>query len=379
MAGGILDSGKVSVEINILKPERLLNILWSENIKIVSAKRVDIATIRITINYDDYNGLLDIVKRLNGKIKVIGSSGFLFFIGKLKSKMFLSIGGGLFLILLMHLSTYVWSIEINTKKNVSPYELRQQLYDVGIKPGISKKKIDIKELERKLENMNSDVLWLRARIEGSTLKIFIEEKVNPPEIKEGKYGNLIAKMDGEISRVYTFSGRSAVHKGEMIKAGDVVILGINGKEEEPYEVIPNGVVMANTFYEKSMVTKVEGTELKRTGEKERDIYIKILDKKIYLKKAIKNFKDYDKIEESGKVINIVNYFEKKEYPIQLTEEEAINKAVKELEESLYNNLTRESKIVDRIISNQKDSDGNLVTSVVFVVEQNIVNNEPIDY
>ena len=116
MAGGILDSGKVSVEINILKPERLLNILWSENIKIVSAKRVDIATIRITINYDDYNGLLDIVKRLNGKIKVIGSSGFLFFIGKLKSKMFLSIGGGLFLILLMHLSTYVWSIEINTKK-----------------------------------------------------------------------------------------------------------------------------------------------------------------------------------------------------------------------------------------------------------------------
>lgn len=379
MAGGIFDSGKISAEINILKPERLLNILWSENIKIISAKRIDIVTVKIIINYDDYDKLVDIVKRLNGKIKIIGSSGFLFFIGKLKSKMFLSIGGGIFLILLMHLSTYIWSIEINTKRNVSPYELRQQLYDIGIHPGISKKKIEVKELERKLENMNSDILWLRARMEGSTLKIFIEEKVNPPEIKEGKYGNLVAKMDGEVSRVYTFSGRSVVHKGDMIKAGEVVILGINGKDEEPYEVIPDGVVMANTFYEKSMVTKIEGTELKRTGEKDRDIYIKLLNKKIYIKKATKDFKDYDKIEESGKIINVVNYFEKKEHLIQLTEEEAIDNAVKELEESLYNNLTRESKIVDRIINNKKDSDGNLVISVIFVVEQNIVNNEPIDY
>lgn len=379
MRTGIFDSGKILVEVNVLKPERFLNILWSENIKVISAKRIDIATIRIIVDYNDYDILVDIVKRLNGKIKIIDSTGFLFFIGRLKSKMFLAIGGGLFLILLMHFSTYVWSIEINTKKNVSPYELRQQLYDLGIKPGISKKKIEVKELEKELENINSDILWLRARIEGSTLKIYIEEKVNPPGIKEGRHGNLVAKMDGEISRVYAFSGRSAVHRGDMVKAGDIVIQGINGKEEEPYEVVPDGVVMANTFYEKSMITKINGTELSRTGEKDSEIYIEILGKKIYLKKAIKDFKDYDKIEESGKVINKISYFEKKENPIQLSEEEATNNAVKELEKSIYNNLTRESKIVDRIINVKKTSEEDLMVSVVFVVEQNIVNSEPIDY
>lgn len=379
MATGVFDSGKVVVEVNILKPERLLNILWSENINVINVKRIDIATIRVTIDYSDYNVLIDVVKRLNGKSKIVGSTGILFFIGKLKSKLFLAIGGGIFVILLLYFSTYVWSIEITTKKNVSPYELRQQLYDIGIRPGISKKRIDVKDLEKKLEDVNSDVLWLRARIEGSTLKIFIEEKVNPPEVKEEKQGNLVAKMDGEVSRVYAFSGRSAVHRGDMVKTGDVVIEGINGKEEEPYEVAPDGVVMANTFYEKSMTTKIEGTELKRSGEKDSDIYIEILGKKIYLKKAIKGFEECDKIEESGKFINKVDYFEKKEFPVTYTKEEAIDNAVNELEESLYNNLTREAKVVDRIVSTKDGSDGNIIINVVFVVEQNIVNNEPVEY
>ena len=379
MGSGVFESGKVVVEINILKPERLLNILWNENIHIINVKRIDVATIHITIDYNDYENMVQIVKKLNGKFKIVGSKGILFFVGKLKSKFFLTIGGGIFVILLLYFSTFVWSIEITTKQNVSPYEIRQQLYSLGIKPGISKKDIDFKEVEKKLENINSDILWLRARVEGSTLKIAIEEKVNPPEIKEEKYGNLVAKMDGEVSRVYAFSGRATVHSGEYVRAGDVVIEGINGKEEEPYEVVPDGVVMANTFYEKSMVATVNGTELKRSGEKDSDIYLTFFGKKIYIKKAIKDFKDYDKIEESGKIITNVDYYEKKEFPIELTEEEIINNSVKELEESLYNDLTREAKIVDRIVTTKKNSENDTLINVVFVVEQNIVDNEPIDY
>ncbi|MGG7057073.1 sporulation protein YqfD [Clostridium tertium] len=379
MASGVFESGKVVVEINILKPERFLNILWNENIHVINVKRIDVATIQITIDYNYYEDVIQIVKRLNGKIKIVGSKGILFLVGKLKSKFFLTIGGGIFVILLLYFSTFVWSIEITTKQNVSPYEIRQQLYSLGIKPGISKKSINFKDIEKKLENMNSDILWLRARVEGSTLKITIEEKVNPPEVKEEKYGNLVAKMDGEVSRVYAFSGRSTVHIGEYVHAGDIIIEGINGKEEEPYEVVPDGVVMANTFYEKSMVAKVNGTELKRTGEKDSDIYLTLFGKKIYIKKAIKDFKDYDKIEESRKLITKINYYEKNEFPIELTKEEIINNSVKVLEESLYNNLTREATIVDRIITTKEDSAEDILINVVFIVEQNIVNNEPIDY
>ena len=102
MATGVFESGRVIVEINILRPERLLNILWSENIKIINVKRVDAATIRITIEYSDYKDVILIVKKLNGKCKIVGSKGRLFLVGKLKKKLFLCIGGGIFFILLLY-------------------------------------------------------------------------------------------------------------------------------------------------------------------------------------------------------------------------------------------------------------------------------------
>lgn len=379
MADSIFDSGRLVIEINILNPEKILNILWSENIKILNIKRIDIATLRVTIDYRDYNILKKSVKRLNGKCKIVGRRGMAFWVSRIKNNVFLGIGSLLFIIILLYLSTYVWRIEINTKNNVAPYELRQQLYSLGVKPGIKKNKVNGKEIEKKLENLNGDILWSRARVEGSTLKIYIEEKVNPPVIKEEENGNLVAKIDGEVSRIYTFKGRSAVHIGDLIKVGDVLIEGINGSLEEPYEVAPEGVVMANTFYEKSMTTTIDGKELQRTGEVDKDIYLNIFGKKIYLKKAIKDFEVYDKIEETSKILNKVIYFEKEEKEVKLSEEEAIENAVKELQESLYNNLTREAKIKDRIVTTSKDNKGSITVNVVFVVEQNIVNNNPIPY
>lgn len=379
MAKNVFETGKVIVEVNILNPEKLLNILWKSNVNILNIKRVDVATLRLKINYDDYFFVNKKVKEMKGKINIIESSGIIFFLGKLKSKMFLTLGGGIFVILLLYFSTFVWSIEINTKNNVSPYEIRQQLYSLGIYPGVSKNKIDYKSIERELENKNSDILWIRARVQGSTLRINIEEKVNPPNIEEGKYGNLTSKMEGQVKRVYAFSGRSAVHIGDYVKSGDVLIEGINGKDEDPYNVIPDGVVMANTFYEKNMVIKVKGTELKRTGEKDSDIYIKVFNKKIYIKKAIKDFKEYDKIEESGNIITKVKYYEKKEQPITDNKEMLVEESKKELEESLYNGLTREAKIVDRIVTIKDISEEEILINIVFVVEQNILNSEPIDY
>ncbi|MGL5380826.1 sporulation protein YqfD [Clostridium sp.] len=379
MSNDFFNVGKIKIKVNMLNPERLLNILWSNRVKILNVKRVDIATVIITAEYDDYEIIKDIVIRLGGKLNIVGSSGFLFFLGRLKKKASLVVGGFLFIAIILYLSTFIWRIEINTVKNVPPYEIRQQLYDIGIKPGIKKNSIRVKELEKKIEDVNSDVLWLRVRIEGATLKVAIEEKVNPPMETEKKLGNLVAKMDGKVERIYAFSGRAAIPLGTMVKEGDVIIEGISGKEEQPFEVSPNGVVMASTFYEKSMRVKVDGAILERSGRKDSDLYMNIFGKKIYLKKAIKDFKEYDKIEESGKILNKVVYFEREEVPVTLTEDEAVNNSVNELEESLLNQLTREARIVDKLVSTEKDSEGNLMVNVVFVVEQNIVNNVPIDY
>lgn len=374
-----LKRGKISVEIKVLNPERILNILWNNDIRASNVKKIDVATLRVDIDYNDYKELREIVNRINGKMEIIGSNGPVFLFGRLKKRYSLVVGAGIFIVIMFYLSTYVWGIEIDTKKNVAPFEIRQQLYDIGVNPGIKKNSIEVKDIERALEDVNSDILWIRVRIEGSTLKVAIEEKINPPKEEEAEFGNLVAKMDGQINRVYAYSGRSVVKTGDYIKTGEVLIEGVDGKLEEEFEVAPSGIVMANTFYEKSMEVKIDGISLERSGRKDSDIYFEILGKKLYVKKAIKGFKEYDKIEQSGKILNKVVYFEREEKEIKLTKEEAIENSIKSLEESLLNELTREATIVDRIVKVDESNDGRIVVRVDFVVEQNIVDYNVIEY
>ena len=379
MAFNKIKKGKILVEIKILNTEKLLNLFWTKNIRVYKVKKRDFATLILEIDYLNYAEVKTLVESLGGRINIIKSAGFVFFLGNLKKKLSLVIGGLMFLCIIYYLSTYIWAIEVEVQQNIPPFEIRKQLNSIGIKPGIAKSSIDVKEIEKQLENMSSEILWLRVRIEGSTLKVVVEEKINPPQEQNYEYGNLVATMEGEVQRVYTFAGRAKVKSGQLVKSGDVVIEGIDGSEGGEYILPPRGIVIANTFYEKSMNVKVKGTTLERSGEKDSDVYINIFGKKIYLKKAIKGFEHYDKIEVSGKIFNKVLYYERVEKDISLSEEDAIENAVNDLEKSLLNELSRDAKIVDKLVDKEMKDQENMLINVVFVVEQNIVSEDTVSY
>ncbi|MBM6819798.1 MULTISPECIES: sporulation protein YqfD [Clostridia] len=379
MAFNKMKKGKILVEIKILNTEKLLNLFWTKNIRVYKVKKRDFATLILEIDYLNYAEVKDCVEALGGRINIIKSAGIVFFLGNVKKKLSLVVGGFIFLCIIYYLSTYIWAVEVDVQQNIPPFEIRKQLNSIGIKPGIAKKSIDVKEVEKQLENMSSEILWLRVRIEGSTLKVVVEEKINPPQEQSYEYGNLVATMEGEVKRIYTFAGRAKVKSGQLVKAGDVVIEGIDGSEGGEYILPPRGIVIANTFYEKSMNVKVNGTTLERSGEKDSDIYISIFGKKIYLKKAIKDFEHYDKIEMSGKIFNKVLYYERVEKDINLSEDDAIENAVNDLEKSLLNELSRDAKIVDKLVDKEMKDQENMLINVVFVVEQNIVSEDTVSY
>ena len=374
-----IKAGRITVEIKLLNPDRILNIFWNRNINIYKINKKNISTMRLDIDYINYDEVCEVIKALGGKITIVKRKGTIFWLRSLKGKISLVVGLLVFLGVIFLLSNYIWAIDINVQENISPFEIRQQLKEIGIKPGLPKNHIVVEDIEKKLENANSEILWLRVRVEGSTLNVTIEEKINPPTEWSGQYGNLVATEDGEVVKVYTYAGRPAVKQEQMIKKGDVLIEGIDGKEGQEYIIPPRGMVIANTFHEKTMQLKLTGTRLERSGDKETEYYISLFGKKIYLKKAIKDFKEYDRIEKSGKIFNEVVYYERTEKEIELTEEEAEKIAIENLEESLKKDLTRDSKVVDKIVKKQLDNEGNLTIKVVFVVEKNIVNNIPVQY
>ncbi|MCQ2968829.1 MAG: sporulation protein YqfD [Clostridium sp.] len=375
----VIKKGKIKVEILVKDTEKILNILWLQNIPISKVKKINITTLRLEIDYVNYQRLCEIVHSVGGKIRVLEGKGPIFLLEKMKKRYSIVIAVVIFFAIIYFLSTYIWAIDISVGKNVTPFEIREQLKKIGVSPGVRKGSLNEKEIEKRLESLNSEILWIKVRTEGSTLKVIINEKVNPPVEDEGKYGNLVADMDGQIKRIYTYSGRAAVKNNDIVKKGTVIIEGIDGNQGGEYVVIPSGIVIANTFYEKEMNIKISGTEYKRSGNKDSDIYIELFNKKIYLKKSTKEFEKYDKIEKSGRIFNEVIYYERIASTIEMTENEGVNLVLDTLEKSLSKGLKRDGKIVDKIVTKEKIDDEYLNVKVIFVVEQNIVSDEVVEY
>lgn len=367
-----LKKGKISMEVIVPSIERFLNVLWQENIELFSVKRKSITTLRIEVSYEQYEEVVAIVEKMRGKVKVINKSGVIYVIKKIINKKSLISGAFIFIGIIYYLSTYVWSVEITTENNLSPFEVRRNLEKLGVKAGMKKNDIDVYDLERRLETVNDEILWLRIRIEGSTLKVLVKEKVNPPELSDKQQiGNIIAERGGEIKRIFVTSGTAMVAPGDIVNKNDLLIQGVRGIDENIHEVPAKGVVIANTFYEMSSEVQITGEEFLRTKKEDSDIYIELFGAKIYLKKAINNFEYYDKIEDKSKLIDIVKYYEKEKMKINIEEKDAVEVTCNKLQNALQKKLSNEAKIVDKDVTASRIDDGKILVKAIFVVEQNI--------
>ncbi len=367
-----LKKGKISMEVIVPSIERFLNVLWQENIELFSVKRKSITTLRIEVSYEQYEEVVAIVEKMRGKVKVINKSGVIYVIKKIINKKSLIAGAFIFIGIIYYLSTYVWSVEITTENNLSPFEVRRNLEKLGVKAGMKKNDIDVYDLERRLETVNDEILWLRIRIEGSTLKVLVKEKVNPPELSDKQQiGNIIAERGGEIKRIFVTSGTAMVAPGDIVNKNDLLIQGVRGIDENIHEVPAKGVVIANTFYEMSSEVQITGEEFLRTKKEDSDIYIELFGAKIYLKKAINNFEYYDKIEDKSKLIDIVKYYEKEKMKINIEEKDAVEVTCNKLQNALQKKLSNEAKIVDKDVTASRIDDGKILVKAIFVVEQNI--------
>lgn len=373
----------ITVEVKLFKREGLLNVMRNKGIITRNIKNIDAVTIRFDIYYKDYGTLKRLIKKLSGKIKIVSKGKQLSMLIAMKNSICLFGGIFIFVLGLYLMSNFVWRVEIESKNYLPPYEIRTYLHSQGIKAGTPKRKVDVYDLEKKIENNIDEIMWINIRIEGATLKVkFEEKKATLGETNdENKIGsNKVASMDGTVKRVYTSSGTAVVKEGDIVKKGEVLIKGeqiikdqiLDGADvRKPVE--PEGKIVADTFYEKIVELKVRGTEEFRTGEIDEEIYINLFGKKIYLKKANKDFTSYDKIEKTGNFINRNVYYEKEQKEIVKTEQEIVDEAIKKLKIATEKGISRQAIIVDTIVETEELSDESINLKVLFVVEQDIVS------
>ena len=127
----LMNKGYIKVQINIKNIEEILNILWQNEIEIINLEKVSFTELKLEIHYKDYEKLDKIIKDKRGKIMIIKKGGLFYKVEKLKKNKKIAILSCLFIGIIYFLSNYIWAIEINTTDNITPYEIRENLKDIG--------------------------------------------------------------------------------------------------------------------------------------------------------------------------------------------------------------------------------------------------------
>lgn len=367
----MLVNGKIRLNIITKNPEQILNMIWKREIKISDVNRDNLYSICLTINSSDLEALEEICKETQSKLSIIKVGKLFEFLYNFKGYITVAVGIGVSLGIIMFLSMFIWKIDIVGDQHVSPYEVRQVVNELGIHRGMLKFKIDTDVLEDEIIARNKNLLWSKARVQGSTLKIEIIESFRPPVVEvDTSLGNIVAEKDGEIVRVYTQSGTAQVQAGMVVKKGDLLIAGYQGKEGNVYETPPIGDVIAKTFLEFEEVVELEGTKNVNTKNKVEEYYIQIFGKKLFLKKYKDEFKDYDKVSQDGKFIKKNIYYEVDRSPYKLNPDNVKKDLVDYYTKHVKQNLKQTDSIVGVVVKDELEGN-KLKIRISFAIEEEI--------
>ena len=288
-------------------------------------------------------------------------------------------------------SRYIWNIEINVEEKQVIENIEKDLYDLGLKKGILKNKIDTGKIINEIRLKRSDISWMGLDIKGTNAVVrIIKADEKPKLIDESDYCNIIAAKSGVITKIIAQNGTALVNVGDKVYKGDTLIAGyMEGKYTDKRYVHSLGEVQAKVTYSKSEKIYLRQEELRETGEKEKRIKIKFNNFQINFYKTLSNFKIYDTIYSEKKMKIFSNFY----LPISLIEitnkeqftetkiyskEEAIELGKAKLIKEIENDIEKKEHIQDVIVDTNEQEEY-VEVSVTYVVLENIESYQKLEF
>ncbi|MEG0770936.1 MAG: sporulation protein YqfD [Clostridia bacterium] len=260
--------GYLHIKISGKFPERLLNILSQNDIRLWNIKKINEVYFAI-IKISDFKKLRHFVFVTKTKVKIIKKSGLPFLVYRYRARYGILIGIVVFIAMMIILNIFVWDIKVQGNTTISKQEIVSILEKNGVKTPIVKKNIDVSKLELSLKQENNIIIWTQIKIEGVILLVEIGEGKTPPKIEEIVYpSNIVSDVDGIISDIKVYSGAQMVQKGDVVYKGKLLVSGIvDAKEKESGMIFPSkATIYAITDKHLSITRNYLFNEKQQTGK-----------------------------------------------------------------------------------------------------------------
>ena len=115
-------------------------------------------------------------------------------------------------------SQFVTDIYIQVPEGIKKEDIRKELYNAGLKPGVYKKNIDRKSIRDKVMLEFDEVAYVSINVKGTNIFVTVTKKAESLKSNDdSNYCNVIAQKNGIIEKVIPRSGKALVDQGKLYK------------------------------------------------------------------------------------------------------------------------------------------------------------------
>ena len=268
---------------------------------------------------------LETVKKalLGIELEVSEPLGILGAYRRLKHKKAIVISAVFGALILIFASSLVWDIRIDGNETLTDAELTSALEECGFSVGDLWFCSDRGRVESEVLERLDEISWININRRGTVAYVSVIEKKQSGDLKEEEkvgYANLVASCDCIIEEITVSSGTAVVKPGDVVKKGDVLILGITPIESGGGLCYADGRVIGRMSEE--VTVRVDREYEKRSLRRKRlcDLNIKIFNFSINIFKLYGNSIDGCDIIKNVKVFSL---FGEKRLPISLSSSYAL--------------------------------------------------------
>lgn len=204
---------------------RFVNLCRNNGIELRHLIRKENA-IQMEIDAKNFKKLRPLVRKTHVKIHILNRQGPAFFFYRHKKRWWFLIGAAACAGIIYVLSLFIWQIDIDGNSKYTEDLILQALAQMNVKTGCRKSEIDLPGIEEELRIMYNEITWVSASITGTKLRIELREgNLKTSEVSESGPADLVADEDAVITNLVVRQGTAAVHYGDEVKKGDVLIEG----------------------------------------------------------------------------------------------------------------------------------------------------------
>lgn len=382
--------GYVIIKVYGCGAERFINICTRRGIDVRFISHRADGSVVMRMSNRDFKSIRPIAYKTHTKVHIVKKRGIprLLRLYRRRYAMFITI---LICILFFAVApNFVWSVTIEGNERISSEDINASLHDLGIYPGIPKRKLpDGFQIKDYLINKNSGLMWAWAYVRGTNVNVKVSENILPPLVVDRDMPcDIRASCDGYLISVTPLIGDTAAQTGAVIQAGETIVSGKVPVFKEGYleryrYVHARANVRAYTEKRESGVYKLEYEHRIRTGNAESKPYIEFFGKRLNLFKNEEcSYDEYDAEEfrhelffaaVGAKVYREV-YIETE--PMSL--EGALQQAKDELEEKAAKKLCKNSVLLDRNLQYEYISDNEIKVQLTLSCMEDIGTEVPLD-